>query len=1218
MGVARRFLQISICALVFFSGAASASFSKPGGWQFLDCDTFGPTCAIFSTVTELCLSSDLAENGRFNISGVDGGNGGAFCRANHNPECPISVFPEGCGQGQFGRFVASGCPLNSSDIGGGQCTCSGGFTETDGSCDGGPNNGPPDPCCGNPANPANGNKFERISIYRGLNGFELALAFNTQGSGTKHFGTRWRDSFDGRIAVIAGKAVAYRADGKALQFLPNGGAWVAEANIDDRLTELQSPPGTRTGWQLQAANGDELETYDASGKLLTIRSRVGLVQQLFYSDGTGGPNGGFILDANGQPTVGILPAGLLIRASDNFGRTLAFGYSTGLHVAKVTDPDGRAYRFTYVPNGDLASVAFPDATQLSYLYNEPANTGGASLPDALTGIVDENGARFATFQYDAQERVVSTEHAGGAMRYTLSYAPGATTVTDPLSTARNYGFQLTLGAFKNTNIAGPVCPSCGPASQTFDANGNVASKTDWNGNVANYSYDLTRNLQTSRTEAFGTPQARTITTQWHPTFRLPAKTAEPLRITSYTYNGDGGASCGFQADGTTLVPGVLCSKTIQATTDTTGTSGFGAAPTGTPRTWSTTYNANGSVLTMDGPRTDASDVTTYSYYPNDDPDLGKRGNVATISNALGHLTSISAYNAHGQPLTIVDPNGLTTNLSYDARRRLASRSVGGELTSYDYDNVGQLTKVTLPDGSFLSYGYDAAHRLTGMSDNLGNRIAYTLDAMGNRTQEQVFDPANTLAQTRSRVFSNLNRLFQEIGATNQTTQYAYDNQGNLTSVDGPLAGTGDTTVNAYDALNRLRQVTDPNNGITQYAYNGLDQLSSVTDPRNLATSYNYDGLSNLNSQVSPDTGTTNNTYDAAGNLLTQTDAKGQVTTYAYDALNRVATITSHDGSKQTYTYDQGANGLGRLGSITETNPAQQVTSLIAYGYDQHGRTTSETRTVNGVAYVLGYSYDSFGRLSGLTYPSGRTIAYTFDALGRISQVSTTPAGGSAQVIASSVTYQPFGGVKGFTLGNGQSYSRGFDLDGRIASYNLGTQTFAIGYDDASRVAFINEVGNATNSNIYSYDLLDRLTSAQLPNTPFVYGYDAVGNRSLKTVGSSTDTYAYSATSNRLASITPQAGAVRNFVFDPNGSTTNDGINTYAYDTRGRMVTSTGALGTTTYQVNALGQRIRKTNSTDDRVFLYDTRGRLIAETSPGGALKREVLYLNDIPLAVIQ
>ncbi len=1132
---------------------------------------------------------------------------------------PRTGFTCHAGVGLVGHtFPQTKCPVHSSPVSissGPGCQCDPGFQQQNGLCV--PK--PPCPICdvGNPVDVGNGNKHESQPVYRGLNGFELSVTFNNSDARyPSRFGQRWRDSFDRVIAVSGSNVSAFRQDGNAFRFVPAGGGWVPDADTNDRLTELKDSQGTRTGWQLTVAAGDETETYDASGNLLSIRSRTGVIQTLTYSDGTGGANGGFLLDGSGQPSAAILPAGQLILAADNFGRTLVFSYDTGVHVATVVDPAGATYRFSYLAaSHTLASIAFPDASVRSFVYNEPVNTGGANLPNALTGITDENGARFATFQYDTRERAVSTEHAGGAQRYTLSYGAGSTTVTDPLGTARTYGFQLVLDVLKNTGITGPVCPSCGPAAQIVDANGNISSRTDWNGNVTNYAYDLTRNLETSRTEAFGTAQARTISTQWHPTFRLQAKVAEPLRITSYVYNGDGGASCGFQADGVTLVPGVPCSKTIQPTSDATGAAGFGATASGTPRTWSTTYNANGSVLTMDGPRTDVADVTTTTYYANSDADLGKPGNVASITNALGHVTQITAYNAHGQPLTIVDPNGLTTTLGYDARERLTSRNVGGEITGYSYDGVGQLTKITLPDGSFLSYTYDAAHRLTGMADNLGNRIAYTLDAMGNRTQEQVSDPANALAQTRSRVFNNLNRLAQELGAQNQTTQYAYDNQGNVTSVTDPL---NHATSNQYDALNRLVRVTDPSLGQTQYAYNGIDQLVSVTDPRNLATSYNYDGLANLNSQQSPDTGTTANTYDAAGNLLTQTDAKGQVTTYAYDALNRVTSITFHDGAKQAYAYDLGPNGIGRLSSITETNPQNQVTSLLAYAYDQKGRTTSETRTINGIAYVLTYSYDSAGRLSGMTYPSGRTIAYAFDALGRISQVSTTSQGGAAQIVASSIAYQPFGGVKSYTLGNGQSYTRSYDLDGRIASYSLGSQFFALGYDAASRITFINDTGNAQNSSTYSYDNLDRLIGAALPNLPFAYGYDAVGNRTAKTVGSATDSYAYGAASNRLASITAQAGATRSFSFDADGSTTNDGINQYAYDTRGRMVQSTGALGATTYQVNALGQRIRKTNTSDDRVFLYDTRGRLIAETDPGGTLKREYLYLNDIPIAVIQ
>ncbi|HSC09285.1 MAG TPA: DUF6531 domain-containing protein, partial [Steroidobacteraceae bacterium] len=757
------------------------------------------------------------------------------------------------------------CPANS-DQSGSNCACKDTFTEANSTCGGGKNNnsvctpaGKPNPLLvANPCNAANGNKVERQPVYRGLHGLVLELTFNSFHYSGYRFGRRWRDSFDRRVLVDGANITVYRADGKTFRYAPSGGLWITDADTPDRLVELQNPPGTRTGWQFFVADGDELETYDVNGKLLTIQSRSGLVQTLTYSDGTTGPNGGFVLDANGNATTQTLPAGLLIRVSDHFGRNLSFGYNSPLRVTKLTDPAGSVYRFAFDAAANLASITFPDSKVRSYVYNEQAHTGGANLPGALTGIVDENNSRFATYQYDSEQRNVTNEHAGGAQRYTISYGAGSSTVTSPLGAVRTYNFQTTLGVFKNTGISGAVCPECGPASQTFDANGNVSSSIDWNGNRTNYSYDLTRNLETSRTEGLTsagstTSDTRTIETQWHTTFRLPTLVTEKdaagatLRTTGMSYDATGN----------------MLTRTLTA----------GASS----RTWTYTYNANGSVLTINGPRTDVSDVTTYTYYANNATcpgaaTLGCRGQVETITNALGHVTSITTYNAHGQPLTIVDPNGLTTTLAYDARQRLTSRNVGGESTSYEYDGVGQLTKVTLPDGSFLSYTYDAAHRLTQIADNLGNRISYTLDAMGNRTLEEVRDPVNALAQTRSRVYSSLNRLTQEIGAASQTTAFGYDNQGNLTSIDGPLTGTVDVTANTYDALNRLTRVTDPNSGQVNYGYNPLDQLTSVSDPRSLVTSYSYDGLSNLNQQVSPDTGTTVNTYDAAGNLLTQTDA----------------------------------------------------------------------------------------------------------------------------------------------------------------------------------------------------------------------------------------------------------------------------------------------------------------------------------------------------------
>jgi YD repeat-containing protein len=1067
-------------------------------------------------------------------------------------------------------------------------------------CSGGKNNGP----CGtiaNPCNPGNGNKFEQQAIYRGPNGFELVLSFNTHDLLAGRFGTRWTDSFDRQILIVDGNAVTYRGDGRALQFVPGaGGTWVADDGNADRLIELPlpTPPGPK--WELHVADSDQVETFNEAGTLLSVRFRAGLITTTAFADGTGGPNGSFLLNTSGQPTTTPLPAGTLFRFIDHFGRTIQIDRDIKtFRVTRITDPAGGIYRVAYDTHDNIASITFSDGKVRSYLYNEPALTGGAiTFRNALTGIIDENGARYATFQYNGEERVVLSEHAGGVNRYTMSYGTSTpttaapTAVTDPLNVTRTYNFQAITGALRNTAFTGSPCPDCGPQSGTFDANSNPASRTDWNGNRTNYIYDLTRNLETSRIEGLtsagaATSATRTIETQWHATFRLPIQITEKdaggaiLRTTSMSYDPSGN----------------MLTRTITA----------GASS----RTWTYTYNANGSVLTIDGPRTDVADVTTYTYYPNDDLDLGKRGNVATITNAAGHVTNITAYNVHGQPLTIIDPNGLTTTLAYDARQRLTSRSVGGETTSYEYDGVGQLTKVTLPDGSFLSYTYDPAHRLTQIADSLGNRIASTLDAMGNRTLEEVRDPANQLAQTRSRVYSNLNRLAQEIGAQAQTTTYGYDNQGNVTSIDGPLAGAVDVTTNAYDALNRLVRVTNPNAGQVNYGYNALDQLTSVSDPRTLTTSYAYDGLNNLNRQVSPDTGTTTNTYDAAGNLLTQTDAKGQVTSYAYDALNRVTNITYQGGATHSYQYDQGVNGLGRLTQVTEPNSTTQ------YAYDQKGRLISETRIINAVSYATSYSYDTAGRLTGMTYPSGRQVTYTLDSLGRIQQINTIKDT-TTQMVVSSVAYRPFGPSQGFTFGNNQTYTRGFDQDGRIASYTLAVQSFAVGYDAASRIGFISDIGNPANSNTYSYDSLDRLTNAVLPGTPFAYSYDAVGNRLSKTVGSSTDTYAYAPTANRLASITPGAGPLKNYVHEATGSVTADGVNTYAYDTRGRLTQALSVVGTSNYQINSLGQRIRKTNPQGDTLYHYDAQGRLIAESSASGALQKEYLYLGDIPVAVIQ
>src|ERR1019366_3552512 len=266
----------------------------------------------------------------------------------------------------------------------------------------------------------------------------------------------------------------------------------------------------------------------------------------------------------------------------------------------MTAPDGGIYAYAYDKFGNLISVTYPDKTVRQYVYE---NT---TYPNFLTGIIDENGIRFATFAYDAKGRAISSQHAGGVELTTVAYNNnGTTTVTDARGNAHGYGLMTQFGLVKPTVVTGAPVQSAGGKAFTYDANGFVASKTDFDGNFTTYTHD-SRGDETSRVEAAGTALARTISTSWLATFHLPTQITEPNRSTAFTYDAHGN----------------LLTKQITASTAT--------------RSFTYTYNAAGQVLTATDPR---GDVTHYAY--------DAKGDLASVTDALGHVTSITSYDANG-------------------------------------------------------------------------------------------------------------------------------------------------------------------------------------------------------------------------------------------------------------------------------------------------------------------------------------------------------------------------------------------------------------------------------------------------------------------------------------------------------------------------------------------------------------------------------------------
>lgn len=951
-----------------------------------------------------------------------------------------------------------------------------------------------------------------------------------------------------------------RDDGETLRFLRIGSSIINPIGSSLRLA-------VTSGGFTVTDDQDTVEQYDTSGKLQSITNRDGVTQTLTYN-------------ANGQLTSVV----------DSFGHSLAFTYDTWGTIHSITVNGTGSVQYMYGGHLSLSSVTHLDGTQQSYLYTD------SNHPTSLTGVVDEQGITESTWTYDSQNRAIGTQEAGGANAVSLTYnTDGTVTTTDALGAVRTFSYDWIGDINRPTSITGSQCSTClDGATTTYDAAGWVASRTDYNGNVTCYANDPVRGLELVRVEGFasgstcpsnlagytpasGTRQ-RKISTTWNTSFREPATITETNRTTSFSYDASGNA----------------LTKTITDTSSSPNVS----------RTWTYTYNSYGQVLTSNGPRTDVSDVTAYSYYGC--ATGNECGQLHTVTNAANQTTTYNTYNAYGQPLTITDPNGILTTLTYDARQRLTSRQTAGETTTFDYWPTGLLKKVALPDASYVSYTYDDAHRLTQIADALGNKITYTLDAMGNHTAENSVDPANALHRTHTRVFNTLSQLWKDVNAAGTaavTTSFGYDAQGNQTSVAAPLARN---TGNAYDELNRLKQITDPASGLTQFGYDANDNLSSVTDPRGLTTGYSYNGFGDLSSQTSPDTGGTTNTYDSAGNLSTSTDARGALSTYGYDALNRVTSVAySRSGSTDqtiAFTYDGGTNGKGHLTEASDANHS------MAWAYDGLGRVTGKTQTIGTVTLSLAYAYTN-GNLTTLTLPSGRAVTYGYNANHQITSISV-----SGSPVLGSVTYEPFGAVNGWTWGNGTNTVRAYDADGNVQQItSAGAHAYSL--DNASRITGISDATLPARSWSYGYDAMDRLTSANTSTRAQSFTYDDDGNR-LTQGGDAASTYTVASTSNRLNSTT--GALARTYTYDAAGNTLTDGSHTFTYNDAGRMASVTGSSGAVTNLYTALGQRIRKATASTTTLFAYDEAGHLIGEYDGTGAVIQEIVWLGDMPVASVR
>jgi|GEM_PF-1811255 len=324
---------------------------------------------------------------------------------------------------------------------------------------------------------------------------------------------QWRHNYQSKLYETTTRLIIDSPQGYKI-FKPESDIYVSTSLGQDNISSVTLVDGN-TGWRYYVSP-QYSEYYNNQGQLVRLEQSASIYQTLTYN-------------AEEQ----------LESVTHSLGGSLQFAYNSEGQLSQLTTPDNKTIAYTYDSKGNPTHVTttYADASIRTRQYHYE----NADLPFALTGITDEKGVRYASWTYNEQGQAIESVHAGGADKTTFDYnGDVSTSVTSALNKTTIYHYDNSGGMKRLSSVEGVATANCAAANQAYSYydNGLLQSKTDWQGNTTSYTYN-DKHQEISRTEASGTPQARTITTQWHDTFNLPVQISEPSRVISYSYNAQG-------------------------------------------------------------------------------------------------------------------------------------------------------------------------------------------------------------------------------------------------------------------------------------------------------------------------------------------------------------------------------------------------------------------------------------------------------------------------------------------------------------------------------------------------------------------------------------------------------------------------------------------------------------------------------------------------------
>ncbi|WP_256582739.1 DUF6531 domain-containing protein [Pseudomonas sp. Irchel 3A5] len=357
---------------------------------------------------------------------------------------------------------------------------------------------------GNPINASTGNKYEEeVDFELGkIDPIVISRFYNSTDG-------RWRHSYSDSIFFGEGVVVLEHSDGRQALFAPVGNSF--KSNADNGTIDLNGGI-----WTYSSPSGSRM-IFSSAGTLEKKVNPAGLEQKITYEK------------------LGV-DRRLKIQNSSNQNATLL---EDPFHQPKTLNSDGLNIKYDYDIRHYLISktksVQNSAPMVRKYHYELPGRE------HLLTGITDERGIRFATWEYDNQNRGISSQHSNGAGRTQVSYnADGSSIVTNELGKQALISYVLVGNLIRISSIKGEPSPNCAASnsSYTYNDRGQILTKTDAKGVITTYTYNE-RGMETQRTEATGTGIARTFTTDWDASRSLPIRTVGPNSTIYYRYDDEG-------------------------------------------------------------------------------------------------------------------------------------------------------------------------------------------------------------------------------------------------------------------------------------------------------------------------------------------------------------------------------------------------------------------------------------------------------------------------------------------------------------------------------------------------------------------------------------------------------------------------------------------------------------------------------------------------------